>query len=298
LTRHADNVNLITWLHQVSAVYGAAVLVALTVIGALAWRSGRRDLAALSAVALVLSTSVVLDFAVFPVANSLSLAYLIDSLWIVGILVWIVVGWGAGALVIELLGRRNSLRTLDGATPPSPDPTPRADDRRVGPVLPVVALGVVILIAVVGAIGIHEQLTAAPEDEGAGWSPAENAAIASATSAIEEDMTGRGPIYLYLSTGPGNYGHFLESLHITEGVAWRLSSDGWMPALSDNLAVYTGTPVPPHDTIPAASVSLNGATVTSIYQGYCWRGVSTCYKAKPPDVPLPKNPFRNLTFSK
>ena len=82
-----------------------------------------------------------------------------------------------------------------------------------------------------------------------------------------------------------------------EGVAWRLESDGWTPVLADNLAVYTGTPVPTDTTVPAVSVDIRGTRILSIYEGYCWRGELTCYKAKPADVPVPVNHFRNLTFS-
>ena len=292
--QHVDTINFLPWLQHASALYGAMVLLVLGGIGALAWRSNRRELATLSFVALALSASTVFVYAVFPLANTLSLEYLIDSLWVVGILAWVVVGWGTGVLLVALADRRDHRPSVDAAAMMPELASQGGRWQQLG--LPILGLVAIALVASVGLLGISHTLTTEPTDHGAGWSHSENASIDAAASAIEADLPKKGPIYVYLSTGPGGYAHFLESLHITEGVAWRLQVDGWKPALSENLAVYTGTPVAAHQTTPAASVDMRGATVRSIYEGYCWRGASTCYTVKPKDVPAPVNPFRNLTF--
>jgi len=295
---NADAVQYLSWLHQASAAYGVVVLLLLAVFGTFAWRSHCRDLAMLSALAFVLCSSFVLVFAVFPVTNFVSLEYLIDPLWVLGVLLWIVVGWSAWALLLFVADRRIAARSVVNTDSTGTGSSTRRGDRRlIGHALQIASLSAIALIAVIGGVGIQHAITAQPTDYGSGWTPAENATVAAATKGVEDDLPRQGLVYLFLSTGPGNYAHFLGSLHIMEGVAWRLESDGWTPVLADNLAVYTGTPVPTDTTVPAVSVDIRGTRILSIYEGYCWRGELTCYKAKPADVPVPVNHFRNLTFS-
>ncbi len=75
--------------------FGGLIIGLLLCITVVALAAGRRRLGALGAIALAAAVGEMASFAVFPADNLLNLSYLINSLWVVSILIWSVVVWAA-----------------------------------------------------------------------------------------------------------------------------------------------------------------------------------------------------------
>ena len=101
----------LAFLYANRPLAGLLVLALLAVIAVASSRGGHRSLTSLALVALMCSIGFTGGLAIFPTKNGLSLDYLIYGLWVVGVLLWTVVGWSV-ALVIPLVVRRISSSTM------------------------------------------------------------------------------------------------------------------------------------------------------------------------------------------
>ena len=95
--------------------FGGLIVGLLLCITAAALRSRPAKLGALGAIALAAALSEMASFAVFPAGNLLNLSYLINSLWVVSILIWSVVVWAAVSIGLWVWHRyREDAAPADG----------------------------------------------------------------------------------------------------------------------------------------------------------------------------------------
>ena len=97
---HTAGLGNVAMLHKQSSAWGVVVLCLVAAIAVLAWRAGRKNLAALAGIGVVCSVGVVVTFADVPKVNEVNLLFLMYCVWVVGILLWVVVGWA----MVETLG--------------------------------------------------------------------------------------------------------------------------------------------------------------------------------------------------
>jgi hypothetical protein len=190
---------------------------------------------------------VFVSFAVFPYKNFISLAYLVDCLWIVGILIWVVVAWGAVCAVraIVALARRSA-----------PSLVPPAAGG--GPLVGWTGALAVAALAVVGVLGIRPAATRPIEVD---WNPQDVALVARAATAIER-ATPAGPVVV--TVGPNTEPTFFLVAWSTEAIAYRLESDGWQPGVTGPAENYTQLAVPTGARWPSFQVTLRGTAVASV----------------------------------
>jgi hypothetical protein len=226
---------------------GVTALGILAAIAIVSFRLGRKDLAALSVVAMAACLSVGYTFAVFPGANIINLGYLIFVIWILSLLTWSVFVW-ALLLVVQAAGLR-----LPRAE------TPRGfawSNLRLLATIPAVAVtGLLSVLVLVGTAGIWS-VAHSPADFN--WNVQEDAVVDQATKSIEL-KSDRGPVGLQVVTLSGNLGLFLE-----EGIAYRLLVDGWLPEVQPFTRSETGlaSPVGPH--VRTFDLVLDGTRLKSI----------------------------------
>jgi hypothetical protein len=227
--------------------YGGVILGLLIVITVAALVTGRRMLGALGAVSVATTVGIVVSFGVFPYKNLISLAYLVDCVWVVGILVWSVVAWAAFEV-----GRAVLIRARGPAL---------ADDqagKRSVPVVPWASALVVAALVLVGVLGLGPAATRPAEVD---WNQSDVALVAQAATAIER--TDRpGPVSVQI--GPGSKATFFLIAWATEALAYRLESDGWRPGVTGPAEYYTGLAVPAGARWPSYQVTLRGTRVVSV----------------------------------
>ncbi len=215
---------LLTTLHASSRVLGIVCLVGLAVVGVLARTFGRRSLSSLSLIALVCSVGTMISFALIPSTDGLNLIYVICSLWAISLLMWAVAIWTVGDVVLALVRRRAAAR-LDQHLP------------QWTAVVGVAGIGVVALFGLLGATSLSPV--------GAQGSVGLDASAVRSIGQIAADVqksTRPGPVALTFNVSGGGY---FSILVISEGVAWKLESDGWDPGLYGIEQVYTTLhPVP------------------------------------------------------
>ena len=241
----------LAFVHANRPLAGFVVLALLAVIGVASWRSGHRSLTSLALVALVCSIGFTVALAIFPSKNTLNLGYLIYGLWVVGVLLWTVVGW-AVALVIPVAVRR--FRSSSVLTPQRGFPWTNT-------------LGAVAIAAVlaVGFAAAPPYLTGSAN----ATSTAEEAqftTIREASRAIERRIP-PGPVVVAFHEERGKSLSGYGAGDISEGVAWQLEADGWRPGLFGVEAAYTG--LTPSLGAATAIVGLNGMEVVSVVRKPC-----------------------------
>ncbi len=242
--------------------YGGVVLALLAVITVVGFVTGRRALGAFGAVSVAATAGVAVSFGVFPYKNLISLAYLVDCLWVVGILVWGVVIWaaielGRAALSRAALSRaalsRAALNRARGAMLTGDPPVGRA-----APLVPWVGALVFAALALVGVVGIGPAATRPGEID---WNGRDVALVAYAATAIER-LDRPGPVSLRI--GPGFKANFFLIAWSTEAVAYRLEANGWHPGVTGPAEYYTGLAIPSDARWPRFQVTLRGTRVASV----------------------------------
>ncbi len=224
------------------AWYGGLVLglLALVALGALV--AGRRALGAVALGTLGAGVGLVVSLTLFPAKNLLSVGYLVDACWILGIALWVTAIWTLVALGVEVGGRLK-----------------RAMPRRlvdlVAPVGSLLALGAVIGVGVLG-LG-----PAASHPVRVEWNRADVRLVDTVTTAIEDQVPPGAVSILVLSQG------FFEGTWATEGIAYRLETDGWSVGTSGAAATYTGLTLPPGSHAPSFVVRLEGTAIESLTRG-------------------------------
>jgi hypothetical protein len=227
--------------------FGGVIFALLSVITLAALATGQRPLGTVGCIALALSASLLVSFAVFPTANFLSLTYLAVSLWVLSILIWSVVAWAvvkAWARVWHELRVRQP--ATDGADTTKGKP---GSVSWTGLASAAVAL---VLIVVMAAAGIQ---SAVARPATAYWAPQEMVLDNQAAQAIER-VVPRGPVAI--EVGPPSLNYWVTS-GSAQLVAYRLQTDGWQPGLIIYPeSVSSGLVIPRHSQWPLVLVSLTG----------------------------------------
>ena len=250
--------SVLAFITRNSPVYGAFVLGLLAVITVAAWRFGRRSLCALAAVALGCTASVLVTFTVYPQKNGLNLDYLIVLLWVVGILVWTTVAWSAVVGVSVLVRRRRAVDPVDPAGR-APVGWPRRRDWSPWP-----------------------SWSSWPWPASARFVRSPPRRRMSARDRAAFDLVGTIGNRIEHAARPGpvairvvdhSTDEFL-GLWITEGVAWKLESDGWSPGVYSLDRAFTGL-TPAHRS-PAFVVTLDGESLVSVTPARCSPAPAGC----------------------
>ncbi len=241
----------LAFLHANGPLAGFLVLVLLAVIAVASWRGGHRSLTSLALVALICSIGFTVSLAIFPVKNTLSLDYLIYGLWVLGVVLWTVVGW-AVALVIPAAVRRFSSSTV--LTPP-----------RGYPWVNTVAVVAVAALLTVGFAAVWPYRSGRASTTST-LEEARYTTIKAASRAIERRIP-RGPVVVAFHEVGGKTLSRYDAGVISEGVAWQLEADGWQPGLFGIEASYTG--LTPSLRAATAIVGLNGFRVISVVRKPC-----------------------------
>jgi hypothetical protein len=231
--------------------FGGLIIGLLLCITAVALAAGRRKLGALGAITLAAALSEIASFAVFPADSLLNLSYLINSLWVVSILIWSVVAWAAVSIGLWVWHRYG----MDERPAIVAAAKPRVG--RLPPVGVVLSLAVLAVLAVVGFLGIRPAATN-PSDTY--FMPQMAARDARAALAIEHLVKpGRVAIVVATRSGDG----FLAP-GTAEGVAYRLKVDGWRPGLASPLGFSSGFTIPPRQHWPTMLITLTGGSGLSV----------------------------------
>ncbi len=192
--------------------WGGAAPVLVVAIAGLAWATGRRELAALAGVGAAVSLAVVASFAALPADNLSVLSYLINALWVVGALLWIIAAWGLAELTAAVL-RRRPVGARDRSGPPA-----------------VVVAGVTLAVLLAAAaVALH---TLVPSARGRVGAVQVDRSLDEAIAGSVERSVARGPVVVQVdpsSFGP-RYGYYSVDYW---GVAYELLTDGWRPGLID-----------------------------------------------------------------
>jgi hypothetical protein len=228
-----------------------ACLVAVTVL--VAWRGKRLELSALAVVGVVVAVGTAISFASFPAGNLGPLGYLVNVLWLVGALIWIIVLWGGGDLVVEGLRRwqeRQALQQHRGHGGRRHLPIRQ-------PVLRVLEVVALLVLVLAGFAGLRTLVPAAREQVAAVKS---DAPLDRSMARSVERSVPPGPVIVTVrpeSFGP-RYGDYVPDLW---GVALILLEGGWRPGLPYSFfGSATRLSVPPGARWPEVVVTLDPAT--------------------------------------
>lgn len=236
-------------VHEHAPAGGVVVLCLIVAITVLAWIFGRRNLAAVGAVAVICSAATVLTFTTFPASNVLLLTYLHVMWWVPGILLWIVAVWGVVELVRSLaLWISEGREEGEGREGREGRWQPRVTQwgRRAA------ATGVVVALLVAGFFGARA-LVVPTSRLGVDWN---GVAQVNRIAPVVESHVPRGPVVLDFSGVGGN----LSDDGILLGVAWRLTADGWHAVLPGPLGAATGSVKPAGSRWPAVVVTFHGGS--------------------------------------
>ncbi len=200
---------------------GVLVVLAVFVVGVVAWRTGHRDLATLAAVGLVCSVGLVASVALLPLRNIGSMTYLSFSEWVVGIVLWTTVLWTIAVVVRALLRKAVELRSADHQS--------RAWE--TGTWAPLTAVTAMAIVAVIGLRHPPASPFAAQE-AGAGIQ------VTNITDAIERAVP-KGPVAFELRLEDQVLAaESLQSQIVRDasGAVWQLTGDGWQTGIPSALA--------------------------------------------------------------
>jgi len=168
--------------------------------------------------------------------------YLVDCLWVVGILVWAVVAWAAIELVRVVLHR------AAGVTWPS---VTTAVGSSAG-------VATVAALIVVGVLGVGPAATRPGE---IAWNSTDLALVARAATAIEH-LERSGPVAIRVGT-PVKSDYYLVT-GWTAGVVYCLEADGWRPGVGGPAGHYTGLTIPPGVRWPTILMAVRRPRAVSV----------------------------------
>jgi hypothetical protein len=234
------------------AVLAIILMVAIT-LGA--WSAGRTELSALALIGAVVCVGTVASFASFPSDNLGPLGYLVTMLWVVGTLIWLVVVWAGGDLVLTGLHRPPEHRPPDHRPP---DHRQRGNDQQPAtPITRVLQVAALLLMVTAGVAGLHTLDPAARAQVAAVKA---DAPLDHAIARSVERTVPAGPVVVTVrpdTFGP-RHGDYVVDLW---GVALELLQDGWRPGLDTSFfGAATHLSVPAGARWPEVVVSVDPST--------------------------------------
>jgi hypothetical protein len=232
------------YLGDHSVVWAVLALCLLTAITTTAWLTRRRELSALALVGTVVALATVASFAAFPRDNLAVVGYLGNYLWVVGMLVWIIVAWALGEVVVGGLHRLPRRESRPGS--------------RVASSRGFVIVGLALLI-VAAFEGIHASVPAA---RGRVAVVQLDRPLDDAIARSVERSLPPGPVIVQIQPAAfdSSHGYYIAD---SWGVAWKLLVDGWRPGLQSGFSgLATNLSVPPGAHWPKVIIRLDPATKT------------------------------------
>jgi len=237
------DLTLSTAVHGGGSIGGALTVVAMAIVAAVAWRARRYDLATLAGLALLSSACAVVTFGAIPSNLEARILYLDKMLWPIGVLVWSVVAWA----VVELVGAgARRTRSVEPRTAGSKKPA-----TVMGAGLGITAAMAVLL----GVLGIGE-LDAAARAQ----------VVASEVHLVKSMAT-----QIEAQTPPGRVvvtfrgrSNWFSRYPLGQGLAWRLTSDGWTPVLPAEFSTVSGIIYQKRPRWPAVEVTLDPDEATVV----------------------------------
>jgi hypothetical protein len=230
------------YLEAHTTVWAFIALIALLAIAVSAWMTKRRHLAALAAIALVFSLGTTAGFGMLPKDHLVVVGYLGDCLWFSGVLLWIVLLWAAGDVVIAGLPRAGRLRATG---------TGRVVAEFIG----------VMLLAIVG---VEALLTQVPAARNLSLNVRTDRSLNQAVDRAVERELPPGPVVVEVQ--PSNFGptHGFYAVDYW-GIASGLLSRGWQPGLNESFfGSATGLTAPPNSHWPVVRVTVSPSTRTIV----------------------------------
>jgi len=270
-----------------SALGGATILALLALISLVSWKVGQRQLAGLAAVSVVVAVSTVINFSMYPQAQVASIDYLIVSMWVVGILMWITAAWtvvafaSASASMILRPSRVRRARPLrDGDAPgevsvAAADGAPGLISTRHGKRSGWTGVAAVCVLCVVGVVALRPLVGYQPEFDTVGWDQSIFTTVNHVAASIEQNVK-PGPVVVVINSDWGN-AYILAT--VVDGVAWKLKADGWSPGQSSFYEAYTGLAILPRKPYTKVTLSVQNGQVTSLTTVECAHGDASCLSA-------------------
>jgi hypothetical protein len=219
------------YVNRFSTAWGVVVLLLPIAVAVIAWWRGRRPLAIVATIGAVLAVTTLVTFSSFPAGTELGASvYLIPSLWLVGMVVWIVFIWAAVEVSVAAWQPRTPTLAI---------------------VVALLALG---LVTVKGTMSVYSG--AISEAPGISVFAPLDSSIA---HAIERNVSRKPtvlitvhPDVMRLTNGP-----FRIYVPDYWGIGWLLVADGWRPALpSGQWADASGLTLPKYASWTTAMVQL------------------------------------------
>ncbi len=203
--RNTPFAGLVATLDSFSGPKGWAIVVlcALGMVAVVAWRTGRRELGALSSIALAAALSTVASVALFPSDGIVNFNYLDVVWWPVGMLTWIVLGWALVCVV------RRSVRAIG-------ELTVRGTTARCSQAAGIVA------VSTLGAAAVWTNVPLTQTAFLGGWSMVHTTEQA---AAVVARVAPQGPFELQTTGGHSN----LLSFAVETGAGYLLHVGGYQP---------------------------------------------------------------------
>jgi len=130
-----------------------------------------------------------------------------------------------------------------------------------------VAWGVVSVVSDTGGL---QRFT--PTEQTVSWDAVDAASVINIARAVER-VAPEGPVALTVVNGPKS---LLSGIWISEGVAWKLESDGWAPGVNPIESNYTGLVIPKGTVYRLVTVTMDGTRVVSVSTSQCQTGDAKC----------------------
>ena len=173
----------------------------------------------------------------FPTKSILSLAYLVDAFWVVGVALWVVGAWTLVELARAAVRMRGPLALARAARIAAP-------------------WTVVAGLAAFVAVGTLDIDSAGASRMRSGWTSADVALVDRATAVIEHDVPAGG-VWIVVA-GPD----FYTRTWTEEGIAYRLEAQGWLPGTIGPPLNYTGLHAP--SGAPTYVVAISGTSLVGV----------------------------------
>jgi hypothetical protein len=225
---------------------GALVIIGLSAVAVIAWRTRRKDLSALAGVGLVTSLGVVTAISGTPRAHVGSLTYLDPELWVIGTLIWIVAAW----CVVELIGAL--IRHIGGG---------RWSGRKHQKVLGTIGMALASLVLVLVTVrALAQTLSSSNVD-------ADQVTQMNKAVRVIENGVPPGPVVLRFNDPPGHVGVLgasSDAINIGSGIAWQLTAHGWEPSTPSYFPPLAAANAAVHRSDPVATVFMQGLQVVKV----------------------------------